>query len=361
MQCMSWSRWCTAVLSVFGPRSLVPARRTAAVVGNAGALVSTAFTVFSPDPVTLWEVGTPVLFLLMVTPLLLAGPVVAGLMCLVVPLVGVLTVTALDLVTSDATTAGQIFFCVPALYAASHLRTGGVVLVAACALAGEAVVVLTLLPLATALTDLAYVGTSMGIMTVLLARAEGSRERLVAALREQAARDVLTGLATRRALDDAVRRALAGAGGGSGTGLVMVDVDHFKAVNDTYGHLVGDDALRHIAAVLEACSRPGDVVARMGGDELAVLVPDCTEQTAVRRAREVVDAVRAAPLRTEDGTLLALSVSAGAGHAAADLTSTRVLYAAADDALYAVKRAGRSRSVQLPEPTGDPAGAAQTA
>jgi diguanylate cyclase (GGDEF)-like protein len=125
---------------------------------------------------------------------------------------------------------------------------------------------------------------------------------------------------------------------------VLVDVDSFKSINDQHGHPVGDDALAHIAGVLRAVVRAGDaVLSRMGGDELAVLLPDCPPDVAVRRANEVLDAVRSTPLALPDGTLLAISVSLGVAHAPTHAEGLEALYAAADAALYAAKRAGRGR------------------
>jgi diguanylate cyclase (GGDEF)-like protein len=81
----------------------------------------------------------------------------------------------------------------------------------------------------------------------------------------------------------------------------------------------------------------------MGGDELAVLLPDCPADVAVRRANEVLDAVRTAPLVLSGGTLLAISVSLGVAHAPSHALGLEQLYAAADAALYAAKRGGRGR------------------
>jgi diguanylate cyclase (GGDEF)-like protein len=145
-------------------------------------------------------------------------------------------------------------------------------------------------------------------------------------------------------LDEALSAALTTRGGSQGTALVLVDVDSFKSINDQHGHPVGDDALAHIAEVLRTVVRAGDaVLSRMGGDELAVLLPDCPADVAVRRANEVLDAVRTAPLVLSDGTLLAISISLGVAHAPSHALGLEELYAAADAALYAAKRGGRGR------------------
>jgi diguanylate cyclase (GGDEF)-like protein len=170
-----------------------------------------------------------------------------------------------------------------------------------------------------------------------------------AELARLAAVDSLTGLVTRRVLDDALAAALSSAASGLGTALVVVDVDDFKAVNDGHGHPVGDDALRHLAGVLARSVRADDaVVSRMGGDELAVLLPGCSAEVAVARAAEMVAAVRAAPLRLPDGSLLPLTISVGVAQVPRHAVGLRELWTAADDALYVAKRAGRDQFAAAP-------------
>ena len=96
---------------------------------------------------------------------------------------------------------------------------------------------------------------------------------------------------------------------------MLIDVDAFKSINDKHGHPVGDDVLVHLAAVLRRRVRAEDaVLSRLGGDELAVLMPGCSRDVAVRRAEELLDGVRSAPMALADGTLLALSISVGVAH-----------------------------------------------
>jgi diguanylate cyclase (GGDEF)-like protein len=107
---------------------------------------------------------------------------------------------------------------------------------------------------------------------------------------------------------------------------------------------VGDDALVHLAGLIRDHVRAGDaVLSRLGGDELAVLLPGCPAEVAAQRAEELLTAVRATPMTLPDGALLALSVSVGVAHAPQHASGTRALYAAADAALYRAKSGGRDR------------------
>lgn len=269
-------------------------------------------------------------------------------LCVLTPLIGVAATVALDIGTRDAAVTGQIFFCLPVLYAATQLRVAGAVLVTTSSVAGEAAVVLLLLPQGQAVTDLLHVGTALTLTAWVLSHAGVIQDRLVAQLRRQAAIDPLTGLVTRRVLDEATLAAITGAGAQVGTALVMIDVDRFKVINDTYGHAVGDDALSHIAGLLSNNSRLEDVVARMGGDELAVLMPGCSYEVAVRRAQELVALISNSPLLLPGGASVALSISAGASFVPQDGGLPRGLYADADAALYVAKRNGRGRVGQVP-------------
>jgi diguanylate cyclase (GGDEF)-like protein len=264
-------------------------------------------------------------------------------LCVLVPFMGVAAIVVLDVATRDAGIDGQIFFCLPVLYAATQLRAAGGILVTLGAMAGEGAVVLQLLPAREAVTDLLHVATALALIAAVLIRAGVVQDRLIAQLRRQAAIDPLTGLVTRRVLDEATQSAISGAEAQVGTALVMIDVDRFKVLNDSYGHVVGDDALSHIARILTDASRVHDVVARMGGDELAVLMPGCSYDSAVRRAEQFVALVHDTPLLLPGGESVALSISAGASHAPQHGALLRTLYASADAALYVAKRSGRDQ------------------
>jgi diguanylate cyclase (GGDEF)-like protein len=261
----------------------------------------------------------------------------------VIAISGVLVVCLLNVLTEDTTAAAQAFLAFPVLWAASHLREGAVIVVTATAVWADFVSLFMLLPPAEATTDVVFFGAVLVVMAVMLVRANRMRDRLVDALREQARVDALTGLVNRRSFDEALESALTRPVG-AGTALVLIDVDAFKMINDSHGHPTGDAVLVHLAGVLREQIRTDDaVLSRLGGDELAVLLRDCTSGVASRRAEELLLAVRSSPLPLPDGTLLSLSISLGVAHLPERAGDLRTLYHDADVALYDAKRAGRGR------------------
>jgi diguanylate cyclase (GGDEF)-like protein len=333
-----------------GARQPEAARHSLTLIIAASALVLSAFTSFGPNSVSGLTRGASwasVMVLVVIAVVLRRVPAERLDRCgawVAVAVGGVLLVCVMNLITRDASAAGQAFLAFPVIWCAAHLRRPVVTVVTATAMAGDAVVLLVLEDVESAVTDLVSFGTMLAVISVMLVRAGELHERLVAMLRGQASFDSLTGLMNRRVMDDALGRALAGVTPDRGAGLVLLDVDRFKAINDEHGHPVGDDALVHVAAVLRSVVRATDaVLSRMGGDELAVLLPRCSAQVAVRRAEEVLHAVRAAPLVLADGRLVRMSVSLGVAHAPSHANGLEALYAAADAALYTAKRNGRDR------------------
>lgn len=161
------------------------------------------------------------------------------------------------------------------------------------------------------------------------------KERHSQMMRHKAEHDPLTGLLNRRAFDS-LRELLASAT--EPVGLLLIDVDKFKGINDTYGHAVGDAALCHVAELLKLSFRSNDLCIRMGGDEFAVLMQD-----AGREVGEIVKKKVAAinqKLQKPEKDLPPLSISVGG--AFSDSGYNRNLYMNADSALYRVKGAGRS-------------------
>jgi diguanylate cyclase (GGDEF)-like protein len=162
--------------------------------------------------------------------------------------------------------------------------------------------------------------------------------------------DYLTGWHTRRYLHARLREELARAQRQGGhVACVMIDVDWFKEINDTYGHLGGDEAIREIASRIEAEIRASDTAARFGGDEFSLLLPDTTLADAGRLAERIRAAVSATPVEIGHGQFHPVTLSMGAAavqptRADTDLKSLADrLLADADAALYRAKADGRNR------------------
>ncbi|WP_237607479.1 GGDEF domain-containing protein [Roseimaritima sediminicola] len=158
----------------------------------------------------------------------------------------------------------------------------------------------------------------------------------------EARTDALTGLANRRAFDQRLEE-LFGAyvkGNGRSFVLALIDIDHFKKINDQYGHQAGDDVLRQVASAIAAQIEGSYLVARFGGEEFAVLLP-----TPLRLAAERADKMRkaiAAESLVADGQAIGVSISVGLSELRED-PSTAPLVRRADEALYAAKDMGRNR------------------
>lgn len=160
--------------------------------------------------------------------------------------------------------------------------------------------------------------------------------------------DDLTMIANRRGFDMALERELVRAARlGEQVSLVLLDLDHFKAINDTHGHPAGDEALRNVAAALAVTCRELDTAARYGGEEFAVVVPSCTSERAQVVADRLREAVALAP------GVAPLTASAGVATYPDNARSEQDLVHRADEALLQAKRAGRNRTVvSTAKPTG---------
>jgi len=164
-----------------------------------------------------------------------------------------------------------------------------------------------------------------------------SNVTLLMQMRDQATTDMLTGLANRRALEEALGRACAyAAREHEPLSLAMVDIDHFKAFNDTHGHQLGDRVLQFVGKTLGQQTRASDVTARYGGEEFCVLMPGIGIEAAAETSRRLCAAI------TEASGGLAVTASAGVASLEVGGTA-EALVSAADAALYAAKRAGRNR------------------
>ena len=160
--------------------------------------------------------------------------------------------------------------------------------------------------------------------------------------RFQATHDSLTGAWNRAAILDFLKRELVRAQReGTWVGVILADLDHFKNVNDVYGHLAGDAVLREVAQRISACVREYDAVGRYGGEEFLVVLPGCEEEP-VRHAERIRALVSAEPVSATEGAI-PMTLSLGAALSSEALCDIEGLIRAADVALYRAKRSGRNR------------------
>lgn len=172
-----------------------------------------------------------------------------------------------------------------------------------------------------------------------------SAERIRAEKAEMLARyDGLTGLYNHRMfyslLEDEIARTQRYK---RSVSMLMLDIDHFKRVNDTYGHVTGDRIIEGLARVLEQTVRHEDNVCRYGGEEIAVILPETGVQTAVQMAERLRTAAELAVFKDDDGEKIHITVSIGVAALPEQVTTLKDLVNAADTALYAAKEGGRNR------------------
>lgn len=171
------------------------------------------------------------------------------------------------------------------------------------------------------------------------------RERL----ENMAVRDPLTELYNRRFMDEALSRELLLAQrNGAQLSIALMDIDHFKKMNDTYGHQAGDEVLRQVAKYMAAAIRRSDFVCRYGGEELMLLLPGCDLAQATVKADEVREGIAQLPLSDGDLALPSITISIGVATYPLHGISPTELLSLADQALYDAKRGGRNMVVAAP-------------
>lgn len=177
-------------------------------------------------------------------------------------------------------------------------------------------------------------------------------QAVIDALCELSSRDSLTGLANRREFE----LALAGevdrvARAGESALVLMIDIDHFKAVNDTHGHPAGDQVLKAVAQALNECIRPMDTLARFGGEEFAMILPNCPPSFGLTVAERMRTQVQERAVALASGRQVGVTVSIGGAFAPQWVRSSAPLWIErADQQLYRAKAEGRNRAC-LEQPT----------
>ena len=339
------------------PRDRVAAGRTLAISAVIAAAVTVGYEVIAavgglPGTSVVTQVSASVIGAILLGIAIVAWAVPerapAGLW-IGAPLIGILIVVWIGLGERDVSAAGQIGLIYPIVYAGAHLRAPVAWAINILASVIDIALVTMLVATPEAIAEVVVIVPCFAMVTLVLVALARHQEDLAVQLRAAAAIDPLTGLFSRRRLEEVAVEVLASPclpGDFSlGTGLAIIDVDHFKSLNDTYGHPIGDAALVHVAAVLRGSVGAHVTVARLGGDELALLVPCCTAQDAARAAEGVVEALTMTPMRHQGGEI-PISLSIGVAHVTASRAQGLAeLYAAADAALYEAKLAGRGRVI----------------
>jgi two-component system cell cycle response regulator len=170
-------------------------------------------------------------------------------------------------------------------------------------------------------------------------------QSVIDGLCELSLKDPLTGLSNRRHFRSTQERTIDGvARSGEPALLLMLDIDHFKKVNDTHGHVAGDQVLQAVAKCLAKCVRPMDTLARYGGEEFAVILPNCHTSYGAAVAERIRQTIEALSIDVAPGVSLHVTVSVGGAYAPEWIRSTTSLWTErADVQLYRAKSEGRNR------------------
>lgn len=182
------------------------------------------------------------------------------------------------------------------------------------------------------------------------------RRELETRLRELASTDVLSGLLNRRAfLSQCAHASALCQRHERPYAMLMIDIDYFKRINDTYGHHIGDEVIRAVGELLRQHAREFDITGRLGGEEFAVMLPETSLEDALRVARRLHAAVTELRLELVEADALRFTSSIGVADASTDERSVETLLQRADSALYQAKRNGRNRIEAVPVQTQDAA------
>jgi len=190
---------------------------------------------------------------------------------------------------------------------------------------------------------LGVAGWMIGRREDMLADRNAELRTLSEQLKLQTVTDALTQVANRRALDAELSKEVARSDRyKTKLSMVMIDLDHFKDLNDLHGHPAGDEVLKSVARILERHKRKGDFVARYGGEEFAVLLPHANAEDAAAWAERARVSLTASSIETKAGTL-SVTASFGVATFGPNQATPESITAAADRALYSAKDAGRNQ------------------
>lgn len=204
--------------------------------------------------------------------------------------------------------------------------------------------------------ELSQVGRAFDEMAQALERREAELKAAQERLREEAITDPLTGLFNRRFLNEMLPSAVAGAARRGGTlAVVILDVDHFKRINDTFGHDAGDTVLSEVGALVKRSVRRSDTACRFGGEEFVLVLPDSTLDGAHERAEQIRCEIGALRLQHDSTPLGSITGSFGIAAFPIHADDAAGLVNAADAALYQAKQGGRNRTVVAEAGAGAPA------
>lgn len=197
-------------------------------------------------------------------------------------------------------------------------------------------------------SNLAIVSLRLGVSFIALgpvtvASVLAARNSLLLKTRQLADYDTLTGLLNRRAFYEAAKTVLQGRSGTErATGVLVLDIDHFKSINDRYGHAVGDCVLQRFSNALSEALREKDITGRLGGEEFAVVLPNCDAKSSREIAERIRAAIENVDIALSDGDRVKFTVSVGGVVGHNESFGIEALLNAADSELYKAKRSGRN-------------------
>lgn len=252
---------------------------------------------------------------------------------------GLLAFTCLSNIASlDTTIAGNLFYLLPAVVGAYAWRTPAVMTITAISVVCCAIQSVLLLPRAEAAEWVMLMSAMCFTSGLVFSAAGRRRERLMNKLQAATVTDAVSGVCTRSVLANTVEELCRQKENFS---LLVIDIDFFKTINDTAGHPAGDEALRMVGTVLRTHCKEGDVAARWGGDEFAVLLHGAAHDKALQWADSIRHDV-SQHVVVASGTSIQLTLSIGVSTAWDDGDTPESLFNAADQAMYYAKRSGRN-------------------